>query len=284
MKIIVCPTDFSPNATNAVRYAASLAERLKSKIILLHAYESPVMYTEQPLASVQLADEEVKQSAEKKLAELKSKLEKDHSGIGVETILLEGITYDSLVAIADQHHADMIVMGTTGTTRLERLLMGSTTSKVIGRAHCPVLCVPKEARFNGIKKILFTTDLHEDNIGSAEALAVFAQNFDAEVIFLYVDDKHIIHTDEEIVRMTAKIKTRINYPKISGYICKDPHITQGIESFMKTHPADLLVMFTHIKHFPESLFHPSITKMMSYHTRIPLLSMKLADAEVLSKI
>ncbi|MCX6290562.1 MAG: universal stress protein [Bacteroidetes bacterium] len=284
MKTIICPTDFSVNATGAAKYAAGLALTLEAELILIHGYESPVMYTEQPLAAIQLADEEVRHSAEKKMSTLKSRLQKEFRNLGIRSLLLEGASYDQLIAVADQHGADLIVMGTTGTTKLERLLMGSTTARVIRKANCPVICVPKDARFEGIKKIIFSTDLHEDNISSATALASFAKNFDAEIVFLYVDDKHLIHSDEEILRMTSKIRTRIKYPKISGYISKDPHITKGITYFLKKHPADLLVMFTHRKHFPESLLHPSVTKMMSHQTKIPLLSMKFTDQQILTKV
>jgi nucleotide-binding universal stress UspA family protein len=283
MKIIVCPTDFSPNSLNACNYAIALAKRLNSKIILVHAYENPVMYTDQPLASIQLADEQVRLSVEKKLTTLKLKLQKANPGVAIESLLNEGSPHEQLAIVTDQYQANLIVMGATGTSKLERLLAGSTTSRIIRNANCPVFCIPKGAHYKGINKIIFSTDLQEDNISAASSIAAFAKNFDAEIIFLYVDDKHLIHSDEEIVRMTAKIRNKIKYPKISGYITKDPHITKGINTFLKRQPADILVMFTHRKHFPESLFHPSITKMMSHQTSIPLLSMKHSDETKLSK-
>jgi nucleotide-binding universal stress UspA family protein len=281
VKSIICPTDFSQNATNAMRYAAALAETLTAKLILVHTYETPVMYTEQPFAVLQLADEQIRLSSEKKLAELKSKLQMNHRNLNVDFILTEGTSSDQLIASIDREKADLIVMGTTGTTKLERLLMGSTTAGIIRKAHCPVLSVPSNVKFCGIKKIVFSTDLQEDNISAASSIASFAKHFDAEIIFLYVDDKHFMHTDEEIVQMTLKIRSHIKYSKISGYISKDPYIHEGINHFLKKHPADLLVMFTHPKHFPESLFHPSLTKIMSHHTKIPLLSMKFSDTSAL---
>jgi nucleotide-binding universal stress UspA family protein len=284
MNTIICATDFSTNGNNAVKYATAFAKQLNATVRLVHVYENPILYSEQPLASIQMADEQVRLSAEKKLSDLKNKIIKEQAGISLETILIEGQSNDELTAFADQQHADLIVLGTTGTTRLERLLMGSTTAHVIRKANCPVLCIPREAKFDGIRKIIFTTDLHEDNMGAAESIEKFAKHFDSEIIFLYVDDHHLIHTDEEIVRTTAKIKSRIHYQKISGYISKDPHIHKGIQSFIKKHAADLMVMLTHRKHFPETVFHTSLTNMMSHQTRIPLLSIKISDAATLKKI
>ena len=46
MKNILCPTDFTKSSENALLYAADLARIYKSKIILMHAYETPVIYTD----------------------------------------------------------------------------------------------------------------------------------------------------------------------------------------------------------------------------------------------
>jgi nucleotide-binding universal stress UspA family protein len=282
MKTILCLTDFSANSNNAMKYAAGLAESLKSKLILVHGYESPVMYTEQPFATVQLAGEQTQMLAEKKLTNIKSKLQKDHTNLNVDFITTEGASSDHLVSIIDHEKAELVIMGTTTGTKLQRLFMGSTTAAVIRKAHCPILSVPEHAKFNGIKKIIFSTDLHEDNLNSAVSIASFAKHFDAEIIFLYVNDKHLMHTDEEVIQMTSKIRTHINYTKISGYISQDPHINEGINYFLKKHPADLLVMFTYPRHFPEALFHPGLTKIMSHQTKIPMLSMKFSDTSMLA--
>jgi len=283
MKTILCATDFSANSLNAVKYGVTLAKKLNAGIILAHIFEDSVVYTEPLIAPVQPDDEELKSIAEKQLNELKSKLQKDHFIPEIKTIIKEGIAFEQLTAIADEEDSELIVLGATGANRLERLLLGSTSSQVISKAHCPVLCVPGNAKFDGIKKIVFSTDLMEDNIRSATSLTTFAKKFDAEIVFLYVDGQHLVHSDDEVVRVTSKIRNRIKYPKISGYISNDNHVTKGIAHFLKKNPADLLVMFTHERHFPESLFHPSVTKMMSHQSEIPLLSTKFSDAKVLRK-
>ncbi len=277
MKTIICPTNFSNGANTAVSYAASLSEALKSKLVLVYLFESPVMYTEQPFTTVQLADDQIRISGEKKLSELKSKLKKEHPHLNVQYELSEGISSDHLVEIIDREKADLVVLGTSNATRWERLFSGSLADEVVHKAHCPVLYVPQNEKFTGIKKIVFSTDLREDNIKAAGAIAPFAKHFDAEIIFLYVDNKHLMHSDEEVVSATSEIKSHIKYEKISGYIGKDPDIDEGINYFLKKHPADLLVMFTHLRHFPASLFHSGHTMRMSHLTKVPLLSIKHTD-------
>jgi nucleotide-binding universal stress UspA family protein len=44
-----------------------------------------------------------------------------------------------ILRVAEEIHADLIVMGTHGRTGLGRLLMGSVAEQVVRRAPCPVL-------------------------------------------------------------------------------------------------------------------------------------------------
>ncbi len=282
VKTIICPTNFSPGADNAATYAAALSDELKSRLILIHLFERPVMYTEQPFAAIQLSDEQVRMSCEKKMSEMKSKLKTEHAKLDIEYEITEGVSFEHLVEVMDREKADLVILGASHAAKWERLFMGSLADDVIGKAHCPVLIIPENVKFKGIKKILFSTDLQEDNINAAAAIAPFAKHFNSEIIFLYVNNKHVMHTDEAVLSMTYKIKSHIQYSKISGYTGNDPNIEEGINYFLKKHPADLLVMFTHQRHFPASLFHSGITMRMSHQTKIPLLSLKFADAPVLA--
>ncbi len=280
MNQILCPTDFSPAAGHAVAYAAALSEQINARLVLLHAYESPVVFSSAPLTSIRDAKQQIKLAAQKKLDKLVQQLEKIHPRLATETKLLAGLGSERILDAARDIHADMIVMGATGTSKLSRLLIGSTTAAVIRDADCPVLCIPKEAKFNGINRIAFATDLQEDNLASAMTVTPFAAKFGAELSFIYVDDKHLLHSDEAIEEMTRRIRRRVKYPKLSGFIAKNPSITKGLETFLKKQPADLLVMFTHPRRLGETLFNQSVTRMMSHQAKIPLLAIRRMDQPV----
>lgn len=239
------------------------------------------MFSNAPLTRIEHAAEQIKENAEKKINQLITKLKVSHKKVSFEAITLDGLPGEKLLEVAAKLNVDLIVMGSTGTSKLERLLIGSTTSKIIRDAPCPVLSIPKNAGFDGINKIVFATDLNEDNISSANMISIFAKKFNAEIVFVFVDDKHLLHSDDQISSMTLKIRKRVKYPKISGYVSKNTSITKGIEYFLKKKPADILVMFTHARHFPESMFNTSVTKMMSHQASIPLLALKYSDKPLL---
>ena len=55
--------------------------------------------------------------------------------------LQTGVPFEEIVKVADDERADMIVMGTHGRSRLNRVLLGSVAERVIRLAPCPVLTV-----------------------------------------------------------------------------------------------------------------------------------------------
>ncbi len=281
MKTILCPVDFSKSSINAAEYAAFLAEDFKAEIILLFVYETPTIYSDIPMTNVQNMEENILIDAHEKLNKLKEKLTRKFKNTKFKTLVLEGSIGEMVAQYSRQVEADVIVVGKTGNSKLKRLIMGSTTADINQEASCPVLTIPSDNVFNKINKIIFATDLHENNIASSLAITDFAKHFDAEIIFVFVDVNHLIHSDEKILEMTRKIKKRVKYPKLSGYISKNASVYKGLEYFLEKHKGDLLMMFSHQRHFPGNLFNQSITKMVSYQTKIPLLALKISDATIL---
>jgi nucleotide-binding universal stress UspA family protein len=64
----------------------------------------------------------------------------------VETRLLEGEPARTIVDLAREAGADLIVLGSHGRTGLDRLLMGSVAEHVVRKAGCPVLTVKSPAK------------------------------------------------------------------------------------------------------------------------------------------
>lgn len=282
MTSILCATDFSTNANHAIQYCLALAKKINGNVFILHGYESPLAFTEMPMTAIVNAEAQIRQAAENKLEKIKSKAAEQFPSVSIITIVEPGLAADLVTTHADKMDADLIVIGKTGTGKVERFFIGSTASKVIQRANCPVLCIPKGFKYKELKRIVFATDLKENNLKATGALIEFAKLFQAEIIFLFVDDKHVLHSDETVNDMTKTIRKRVKYPKISGYVCKNRKVSDGIEYFLKHHSADLLAMFTQKKKFPDSLFHPSITKAMANKTSLPLFVLERSERIVLS--
>jgi nucleotide-binding universal stress UspA family protein len=60
------------------------------------------------------------------------------AGLSVETAVREGDPRTTIVDVADEWQADLIVLGSHGRTGLTRLVMGSVAQAVVAHAHCSV--------------------------------------------------------------------------------------------------------------------------------------------------
>jgi nucleotide-binding universal stress UspA family protein len=82
-----------------------------------------------------------KENAVKILAETKSQLTDKLPGLSISTEVLLGSPESKIVETAEQMQADLIVVGSHGYNRWERLLLGSVSDSVVHHAPCSVLVV-----------------------------------------------------------------------------------------------------------------------------------------------
>ena len=66
-------------------------------------------------------------------------LKKDH--IKVSVVTQDGAVPDTILAVAEETHADMIAMSTHGRTGMKRWLLGSVADRVVHHAHIPVMLI-----------------------------------------------------------------------------------------------------------------------------------------------
>lgn len=140
---ILVPTDFSPPSELALAKAIELAKDGKGKILLVHVVDPPpylsTMAAEVATVAVLEIQERTRKWAQEKLAKLAK--DKIPAGVGVETVLLEGVPFYELLELAKSAKPDLIVMATHGHTGIKHFLLGSTAERVVREAECPVLTV-----------------------------------------------------------------------------------------------------------------------------------------------
>src|SRR5262245_34135061 len=99
MKTIVCPVDYSANAAGAVRYALALNKHLKARILLLHAYETP-MFSDPGFLSDIYTDSAIHQAERKRLEAFKKRVVGPRSGQPIELVLVQGLASSRICDIA----------------------------------------------------------------------------------------------------------------------------------------------------------------------------------------
>jgi len=89
------------------------------------------------------ARESAAKVVEDAMARLTAKLQPD--GVTIDGDVLYGSPDSRIVETAEDIHADMIVIGSHGYKRWERLLLGSVSNSVVHHAHCSVMVVRTDA-------------------------------------------------------------------------------------------------------------------------------------------
>lgn len=133
MKVLTA-TDGSEHSMKAVRRALELAEKEGAEITLMSvAYFSKSDFDDMP-PSIQ---EKLEKQAKEVLNSAKAIFE--GKGIKVDTILETGVVpANNIIKRAKEDKFDLILMGRTGLTGLERTMTGSTAAKVVAHAPCSV--------------------------------------------------------------------------------------------------------------------------------------------------
>jgi len=140
VKRIVYGTDFSGQAAAAERQAIELAKALGAELVLAYVGTDAALWREGVYTpEVRAVVEGQRKWAADALAARAATLAGE--GVKARAVVRVGVAWEEIVDLADEEHADMIVMGTQGRTGLERLLLGSVAERVIRQAPCPVLTV-----------------------------------------------------------------------------------------------------------------------------------------------
>ena len=143
---ILCPIDFSDFSRRALDHAVAIARWYESTVTVLHVFSpvpvaafgpGPVSF--EPIV-LTAADREQLLADTKEFAAAESA-----PGIAIEAVLREGNTSVEILDQATSMDADLLVIGTHGRSGFERLVLGSVAEKVLRKARCPVLTVPRAA-------------------------------------------------------------------------------------------------------------------------------------------
>lgn len=274
MKTIIVCTDFSPNANNAVHYAAALAREAKARLVLFHFFDRPIPATDlQGIFPASFLDRAEKER-EQKLLDIKRTLV-DTFHIEVAYVLRSFDLPIDLEGVFHQEKAECVVMGTQGQSALVNAIIGNVTAGAIRRGKLPLLVVPEGAIYRPVKKILFPCDNHDiQHQDTIRPLRYLADTFDAyiEVLTLFDLEKTPalvpagrINPEKDNLE-TLLANTRHGY----AYENEDA-IEKGILSEVTRTNADLLAMIPHHHSFLSGLLNQSETQRIISSIKIPLL-------------
>jgi len=274
MKTFIVPTDFSDTSKNAARFAARMAELIPdAQIILYNVFDK--IDTESSDGSVVYNDHGTrKKIMELALESVKTEMLQIAPRANVVAFAEEERSFiDSLERLARHKEANMIIMGITGATRLAQIFIGSNTLSIVNRNVCPVMIVPPDAQFTGIKNIAFTSDFKDvEKTTPAKALKEVLDIFKPFIHVVNVDSEHYVEVTEEYKAERAKLETILAGYETEYYFMRQFDFVEAINQFVEDYKIDMIFTVPKKHSFLEGLFKSSYTKKLAYHSNVPLVA------------
>jgi nucleotide-binding universal stress UspA family protein len=281
METIVCPTDFSKCADNALHYAHELSQLLHARLILFHSIFNldalPALLPYGAIGEVAYVPPTKDPAFEKeqweKLDKIKEKFKKQHpeSRIQYESRIRYGLVKESLRGLVKDEHANLVVMGTEGADGFDEVLFSSYTAEALSTVDCPMLIVPHHVKYKPVQRIVFATDLEGEPHVAISLVLKLAATYDAEILFLHILPKDDKQAREGVQAEMNQLYKALPYDKVSFFAIPSADIEAGISHFVHKQKADLLVMGRHSRSFWQRLYQKDHAREMTYHAKLPLL-------------
>lgn len=143
VKHILCPVDFSEESKRALKNAITIAHRFKAELIILGVCELQG-------SSWFTSEKDRKNENETRFIQHKAKFDTFLKHFNLSEALKvtkatpQGDPAEEILNAISTKKVDLLIMGTTGTSGLNRLIMGSVTKKVVREVPCSFLTLKSE--------------------------------------------------------------------------------------------------------------------------------------------
>jgi nucleotide-binding universal stress UspA family protein len=193
---ILFPTDFTPHARSALKYAAAFAHAEKGRVVLFSVQTGRVPPNLMMLPERILQDQENQWLLQLR-REVRELLDDPMvNGLEVEPVIVEGEPATEIAKAVSHYDIDLVTVVTHGRRGLARALFGSTAEEIIAEAPCPVLTIrPPQHDFvhhRGEKtevhlnRILLATNFRPTSFSAMKTARLIAEATGAELHAVYV--------------------------------------------------------------------------------------------------
>lgn len=279
IKKILVPTDFSSTSINALDYAAMVAAKAGSEILLLHVFES---YSHNTMLNAAVDFNQIMEKGiHEKLQELKA-MNQQLTGIEVRTKVVSGKIHTEIERIALEEDVDLIVMGTHGASGVSnsgKMMLGSNTYRIVQYAPCPIVTLRNEPSKDGFKSIVLPIDSSEQSTVKVDIAIAWAKLFGSTIHLLavtaffeefVVDAKSVdrkVHQVEELL-----VKEGIAY---TAHIIRNQSPSLSILHHAEKMNADLIMVVTGSESQLGEMLFGSSARTVVAESAVPVLSIHI---------
>ncbi len=279
MARIIIPIDFTEISENTIAYGIEIAKDFGYPMRLLHVidnYDYSVGYgthdtIPNPEVSVELLEEMKKQSAEsfsRMEAQLKEKYKEKLPPLETKTEV-GFYTQKVLEEVKDEN--DYIMLTGKIHENIFSRFISEDTNKIVREAPCPVWVVPAESKYGSIRKIVYASDYHEEDIGTLKRLSSLAAVYGAKIHALHIVKNEDFNVKAKQVGFQEMIREKVGYEHIEVQVTMTSEGIEKVDDFAGELDAQLIVMLKENKSFLDRILEGSSTKKLLMHASLPVL-------------
>lgn len=273
---ILVPTDFSSQAESALKVAAQIAKRNNAKIYLLHILELPSHLSDLMTSSSSAPAPEaiffMKQTHKKFEEIMNQDYLKDLEVI--ETVSFEGVM-QGIINSSIKNDADMIIMGSHGSSGFEELFIGSNAEKIVRTSKIPVLVIKEDCDIYTIQDFVYATNFDDEDKPSLVAAHEFAKSINANLHLVWVNTANGFKTTHETETKMNLMTSDLPIENYSLNIYNDITVEKGIFNFAESIKAGMIGISTHGRKGISHFINGSLGEDVVNHARRPVLTFKI---------
>jgi hypothetical protein len=232
MKTVICPTDASPMAQNAVRYVKNFSGSMRPSLVLLERAAIGQLFT-----AAQLYSEEYYFKAANAWTSL-NETPGAAAMLSEPSVRLQAIHNIARTAISSQ--ADLIATGVEKSFTYYDSI-AQPLAELVKHAKCPALLIPENVSYQPIQRILLVID-HEFTIMSRmHLIADIARIFDAEIFLFQLNKPCNLMETNGFYQCSVDFYFTFPYRRIHFNETETDNIPATIHKLVKQTQADLLI-------------------------------------------
>lgn len=276
LKRILVPTDFSPTAERAFRYALELASRNGGTIILYHVYQPAESGFVDNMTRLKAYNDQMELDLVKELNRMAAKYRQDFPAVTVSTVLGRTPIIDNVLGFAEHNSIELIVMGTQGASGLKKSLVGTNASRIIEQSDLPVLLIPEKYEWKAPSSLVLATDYQPADKLALPLLNEFADAFDAGITITRLVSGHMTPDDTDLEKQrfnnySELLQREMGNRQLNFKLIITSSVVDALEHLDEEIPYDLLTLVRRKKNFLQRFFFESFTRNMAYLTSHPFL-------------
>lgn len=269
---ILCPTDFSRNAQNAIDYAIALFKKEKCVFYILNTYQVEAYTLELTFTNTL---EESKKKSTDGLQIVRDWVTADKAvHHEFHTVSERGNLIDTMKNMVDKHDIDIVVMGTKGAADSRMEIYGSQTVLAMEEIRsCPVLAIPSKTTYTKIKEIVFPTD-YRTNFKRHEfqSMVDIAKISKSSIKVLIVLPKDEI-LDEDQINNQNLLKDYFEGLDCSFHSIINKDVQSAINVFLQSSGSNMIAFMNRRHHFFKMILSRPMVKNLGYYSTIPVLAL-----------